>query len=128
MNAVGIQASHSDGDVMMDIGGHFARRTGAVPVIVSHCFLRLGTDADVERCRKALIEFDRVLRRRPDSDVRYEWANVKLSNRRLSMDIYWYNSDFFERRKAAYRVGAHPLAFQRFGAGVDEFEIEHVRA
>ena len=106
-------------------GGDFSKRTNATPVVISRCTLRLRSDAHISECEKALIQFERILRQRSDDEIAYEWANVCRDGLVISFDIYWYNERFFLERKEAYRTGAHPFVFQRFGAVADDFCITH---
>ena len=106
-------------------GGDFSSRTGAKPVVVSHCSLRLKSPRLVANCEAALMQFERLLRERPDNEIKYEWANMCKHNKTVTFDVLWYEIEFFEDRKAAYLFGAHPFVFQRFGADPEELEIVH---
>ncbi len=106
-------------------GGAFRRRTGARIVAVTKATFVLKNKKYIEPCERAFIEFEEVLRERPDSEVKYEWEHIYRSELRLTFDLNWYDLEFFHDRKNAYRVGPHAFAFQRFGADADDFILKH---
>ena len=106
-------------------GGDFADRTSARPCVISRCELRLKSEEMITECEKSFIQFEEILRRRLDSEIKYEWANVYRAGLVVTFDVNWYDRRFFEERKDAYKVGPHPFAFQRFGAVAEDFEIHH---
>lgn len=107
------------------LGGDFRLRTGATLVAVSKCALLLKSTNFIEPCERAFIEFEEILRERPDEEIKYEWENVYRRDLRVTFDVNWYDREFFEDRKNAYRVGPHAFAFQRFGAVADDFVLRH---
>lgn len=72
-----------------------------------------------------MLQFQEVLQRRADAEIFYEWANAKSTGLTVTFDIYWYDLRYFEKRKNAFRVGAHPLVFQRFGLRPQDFLVRH---
>lgn len=106
-------------------GGDFRRRTGSELVAVTKCALLLRDARYIEPCERAFVEFEEILRERTDDEIKYEWKNVYRRALRVSFDVNWYDLDFFEDRKGAYRVGPHAPAFQRFGAVPDDFDLRH---
>jgi hypothetical protein len=100
-------------------------RTGAPLAAVSKCSVLLRSPDFVEPCEKALIQFEKILRERPDREIKYEWANVYRRGLKVTFEVNWYDVQFFEDRKNAYRVGPHAFAFQRFGAVADDFTLRH---
>jgi hypothetical protein len=108
-------------------GGDFAERTGATPVMVSHCILTLRLPKYIAECERAFLQFERLLRNRRDEDIKYEWINVFRHGLKVYFEINWYDYGFFQDRKEAYRVGPHPFVFQRFGAVDEDFQIDHRR-
>jgi hypothetical protein len=111
--------------VLIEAGGHFRKRTASRIVAISKCSLLLRAERFVVPCEEALVQFERILRRRHDKEVMYEWANIRRCGLRVTFEVNWYDLQFFHARKAAYRVGPHALAFQRFGATHDDFRIVH---
>jgi hypothetical protein len=107
------------------LGADFALRTGARPVVVSHCTLKLRSREHIPACEEALIQFEGMLRRRPDGEIEYEWANVYRRGLTVTFEVRWYSLDFFRERKDAYRFGPHPFVFHRFGAIPDDLHIVH---
>jgi hypothetical protein len=107
------------------LGADFAIRTGAKPVVVSHCTLKLRSSECIAACEEALIQFEGMLRRRPDGEIEYEWANVYRRGLTVTFEVRWYSLDFFRERKDAYRFGPHPFVFRRFGATPDDFHLVH---
>lgn len=110
---------------LIERGGSFGERTRTNPVAISRCSVEVADDEAAERCVTALIQFERYLRKRPDDAKFYEWANIRRKGHRFDFDIYWYDRRFFEERKEAYKVGAHALAFQRFGTTPSDFSVRH---
>lgn len=108
-------------------GYDFGLRNGIEPLAISKCEITLRSSELADECEKALLQFERILRKRPEEGIKYEWANICRSGVSFSFDIYWYDLRFFEQRKVAYRVGPHALAFQRFGATPDDFNVTHIR-
>jgi hypothetical protein len=106
-------------------GYDFGTRNSRKPVVVSKCSFVLKSTDYIPACEEALIQFERILRERPDNEIKYEWANVCRCHLTITFDVYWYDKEFFEKRKNAYRVGPHAFAFQRFGATADDFLIVH---
>ena len=106
-------------------GGDFRHRTSAELVAVSKCSFDLRSLKFVEPCERAFVEFEEILRSRPDSEIKYEWENVYRHGLRVTFDVNWYDLEFFEDRRMAYRVGPHPLALQRFGAVPDDLAVRH---
>jgi len=110
---------------LIERGGSFGARTRTNPVAISRCSVEVADHEAAERCVTALIQFERYLRKRPDDATFYEWANIRRRGNRFDFDIYWYDRRFFEERKEAYKVGAHALAFQRFGTTPSDFSVQH---
>lgn len=106
-------------------GADYATRKSIAPVAVSHCKFELKHPRQISPCEKAFVQFERILRQRPDAEVKYEWANVFRQGLTVTFDVNWYDMRFFEDRKNAYLVGPHAFAFQRFGAVAEDFEIIH---
>ena len=114
-----------DGAKLVEIGGHFGRRTGRVPVAFSRCSFTLPHFDLIPACAEALLQFELYLRKRSDSATYYEWANLHHVGVDFSLDILWYDLDYFADRKDAYLVGAHPLAFARFGCRPSDMTVVH---
>lgn len=107
-------------------GARTGRRLNWLPRVVSRYSVTLPSEKLVEPCVAAIQQFLEILDRRPDDATRYEWANIRLEGLELSLDVHWYDLDFYERRKNAFRFGPHPLAFQRFGVTPDDFRVRHI--
>lgn len=106
-------------------GGDFRARTGAKLVAVTKCSLKLRSVEFIEACETAFIEFEQILREREDNEIKYEWENIYRKGLLLTFDVNWYDIEFFQDRKNAYRVGPHAFVFQRFGAVADDFVLRH---
>lgn len=117
--------SISEDDVWYLPAGHLTRLTGIAPVAISSCSFRLHSHSDVEACKAALAQFDEILSRRPAAKVQYEWLDVSIKGLNVNLTIYWYDLQFFEDRKSAYRFGPHALVFQRFSVVPDELNVQH---
>jgi len=115
----------SSNRVMIVRGGEFRRRTGAELVAVTKCTLQLRAARYIEPCERAFVQFEEILRERADDEIKYEWENVYREGLKVAFNVNWYELDFFEDRKGAYRVGPHPLAFQRFGSVPEDFRLRH---
>lgn len=114
-----------EGTVLIVSGNDYGKRNSISPIVISKCKFELKSPEFIGACEKAFIQFERILRDRPDEEIKYEWANVYRNNLMVTFDVFWYDKRFFENRKEAYRVGPHAFAFQRFGAVVDDFQIVH---
>jgi hypothetical protein len=94
-------------------------------VAVTKCNLKLRSIKFIAACETAFVEFEQILRERPDSEIKYEWGNVYRRDLLVTFDVNWYDIEFFQDRKNAYRVGPHAFVFQRFGAVADDFVLRH---
>lgn len=110
---------------LLFLGGEFGRRTCKNVVAISTCRLRLRSASQIAECEGALLQFADILSRRANHEVLYEWSNVRRKGLIVDFDILWYDLEFFEARKDAYKVGPHRLAFLRFGANVDDLTVHH---
>lgn len=104
----------------------FYRRTQTKPVAISKCKFLIPKASFLPELKSALVQFEEVLRRRDDREIKYEWADIRLNNLTVTFYINWYDAVFFEERKKAYLVGAHPFVFQRFGVQPRQIKISHV--
>jgi hypothetical protein len=111
--------------ILIVAGGDYAARTGRQPTVISRCKFTLRGAEYIDACHVAFVQFERILRKRDDAEIRYEWSNVCRTGLVVEFDINWYDLWFFEQRRNAYRVGPHPFAFGRFGATPDDFELKH---
>lgn len=103
----------------------FHRRTQTKPVAVSRCEFLIPKASFLPELKSAIVQFEEILRRRDDAAIKYEWADIRVNNLRVTFFINWYDTPFFEERKEAYLVGAHPFVFQRFGVQPRQIKISH---
>ena len=103
----------------------FHRRTQTKPIAVSKCEFCIPSVSFLSELKAALVQFEEILRRRDDSEIKYEWADIMLNDLTVTFSINWYDAVFFEERKEAYLVGAHPFVFQRFGVQPSQITISH---
>lgn len=120
-----LRSENSNELELIEIGGHFGRRTGKSPIAVSKCHFDVRDEAQIANCRDALVQFEQHLRKREAASVRYEWASIVRRGTRFALDILWYDRKYFSDRKGAYLVGAHPLAVARFGCRPNDLTVEH---
>lgn len=120
-------AGHREPRKLIVRGGDFRARTSARVVAVSRCDFTLRARKYIEPCERAFVEFEEILRSRDDRDIKYEWENVVREGLHVTFDVNWFDLEFFQDRKLAYRVGPHPLALQRFGAVPDDLVVRHRR-
>jgi hypothetical protein len=104
---------------------NFHRRANLNPVVVTKVRFTLPSTDSVPALRSAVEQFEEVLNRRNADDVKYEWADISIDGREVTMSIYWYDRVFFDDRHGAYLVGAHPFVFQRFGVTVNHIAVSH---
>jgi hypothetical protein len=116
---------YDQSQILIVDGGDFAKRLNVKPQVITHCTFELKSYEYVGECDRLLIQFEQILRRRPDDEIFYEWASVTRSGLVVTLKLNWYDRSLFEDRKEAYRFGAHPFAFQRLGISADDLVLKH---
>lgn len=106
-------------------GAYFGKLRKIEPLAVSCAKFSIKSTEDIAALTMAIEQFEQILNRRMPEEVKYEWANIEVNEFSVQMEIYWYDLDFFNDRKEAYLVGAHPFVFQRFGVLVKDVTILH---
>ncbi|HEV7333916.1 MAG TPA: hypothetical protein VGN63_22975 [Flavisolibacter sp.] len=95
-------------------------------VACSNCEITFANESDLLACIEALKQSDEQMRQRPQEQVLYNWKRTYRVGMKLLFGVVWYDREFFERRKEAYKSNLHVSIFERFGIVPENFKIEHV--
>jgi hypothetical protein len=82
-------------------------------------------EASLRECVRLLRWSDERLRARPDQLMLWEWTSTIRHGMTIKFGVHWYNREFFELRKDAFREPSHAAYYQLFGATADDFAISH---
>jgi hypothetical protein len=115
-------------DTLLVFGTENGRGLKLYPFARSHVSFEIPDDIDFERCLNDLRLFSAVLRTRKDEDVHYGWDNIYFSkiSRTVVFDIIWYDKDFYEKRKNAYKSKLHERVLERFSLKPTDIRVEHL--
>jgi hypothetical protein len=89
------------------------------------CEITFDNGEDLQKCVDALRASDEELKRRPESLRAWEWTITYRESMTIHFGVNWYDRDFFERRKDAFRSDRHVEMFKAFGATPDRFKVDH---
>lgn len=80
---------------------------------------------DLRRCVRLLRWSDDRLRARIDQLLLWEWNASFREGMTIYFGVNWYDAEFFERRKDAFREPSHEKFYSQFGATAEDFKMHH---
>src|SRR5690554_6812777 len=89
--------------------------TNKARVACSNCEIIFMNESDILACIEALKKSDEQMRLRPEEQVLYNWKSTYRVGMKLIFGVVWYDIEFFNRRKEAYKSNLHVSIFKRFG-------------
>lgn len=126
IDILGIIERCDDDRVLVLPGELRAGRRGDKKVIaVTKCELSFEKEEDIQTCIEQLKASDAEMAKRPDSQQKYDWICVWRRGMTLDFGVAWYDKEFFDQRKDAYKSATHEELFKKFGAKPTDFKIEH---
>lgn len=99
--------------------------SGQPPYAITRISVSFDNERDLQNCVRMLRWSGERLRLRPDQMILWTWAQSFREGMTLSFSVRWYNREFFERRREAFRDPAHVGYYAMFGATVDRLKLEH---
>jgi hypothetical protein len=82
-------------------------------------------EALLEKCVEALRESDEELAKRPDALKMWDWAKTFRVGMTIQFGVNWYDIEFFNQRKDAFKTPKHVAIYEKFGATPDQFKVVH---
>lgn len=107
------------------LSGTEAEGRQAEPYARTHVEISFSDENDLRECVRLLRWSDERLRARPDQLLRWDWQKTFRDGMTIRFGVNWYERDFFERRKDAFREPTHAVYYSQFGASADDFKIRH---
>jgi hypothetical protein len=98
---------------------------GRQPYAVTEIEIEFDNERDLRNCVRMLRWSDERLRARPDQMILWDWRMTYREGMKISFGVAWYDQDFFERRKDAFREPRHVAYYSMFGATPDRFKMQH---
>lgn len=83
------------------------------------------TEEDLRECVKLLRWSDERLRARPEIAILWDWNRTFREGMTISFGVNWYDRDFYERRKDAFKEANHVRFYAMFGASIDSLHMRH---
>ncbi len=95
------------------------------PVAETECEITFADEESLQKCVAALRESDEELKKRPDAMKLWEWDKTYRLGMKIIFGVIWYDKDFFDSRRDAYRSSSHVGYYKKFGASPDDFKVTH---
>lgn len=99
--------------------------SGKEVVAKTSCEITFKNNEDLSNCVEAIKESDEKMKLRPPAEVLYGWDNTYKNGMKIHFGVLWYDFEFFERRKDAYKTILHASLFAKFNVSDEAFEVEH---
>jgi hypothetical protein len=96
-----------------------------VPYAQTYVDIDFDFEEDLLECVKLLRWSDERLRARPEQLILWSWEASFRDHMRVSFAVSWYDRDFYERRKDAFKEPAHRRFYAMFGATPERFQLRH---
>lgn len=98
---------------------------GRKPYAITNIEIAFDTENDLRNCVRMLRWSDERLRARPDQMILWDWNKSFREGMKIHFGVAWYDREFFEKRKNAFKEPAHIGYYAMFGATPDRFKMEH---
>jgi hypothetical protein len=95
------------------------------PYAITEIEIEFDNERDLRNCVRMLRWSDERLRARPDQMILWDWRMTYREGMKISFGVAWYEQDFFERRKDAFREPRHAGYYSMFGATAESFKVQH---
>jgi hypothetical protein len=82
-------------------------------------------EAKLLKCVEALRESDEELAKRPDALKMWDWAKTFRVGMTIQFGVNWYDIEFFNQRKDAFKNPKHVAIYEKFGATPAQFKVNH---
>ncbi len=88
-------------------------------------------EEDLQRFLSVIEETDRRLAAVTDAEIRartsagYDWQRISRRDMTVRFGVMWYDQEFFERRKDAYKSAMHRVVLGDFNVSPDDLSVKH---
>ncbi|WP_343703593.1 hypothetical protein [Chitinophaga sp.] len=93
-------------------------------VAVTEVEIKLTDENSLNICIRELEESDRRIRERSGGGG-WDWRKVLVKDFDVRFGVAWYDRGFFESRKEAWANPEHAKIYEKFGAGIENFKVNH---
>lgn len=95
------------------------------PHAVTEIKITFKDEDNLRKCVRLLRWSDERLRERPDLLIRWAWNNTYREGMVISFGVTWFDEEFFNKRKDAFKEARHQSFYAKFGADASDFEMHH---
>jgi len=92
---------------------------------ITLCEIDFEDEESLQGCIESLRQSAEELKKRPDEKRLWLWNLTYREGMTISFSINWYDKDFFEKRKGAFKNQNHQSYLTRFGASPDKIKVVH---
>lgn len=96
-----------------------------VPYAITNIRIQFDNERDLRNCVRMLRWSDDRLRQRPEQMILWDWSRTFREKMYVFFGVAWYDREFFEKRKDAFKEPAHVAYYTQFGATPERFELSH---
>jgi hypothetical protein len=125
VDILGVVEGSSESILLLEGETDVMRAAGREVIARTRCRMRFNSEAQLLACVDAIRESGERMREVPPEQALYKWERTFRHGMNVLFSVAWYDQDFFEGRKDAYKSQLHTSLFDRFGISADEFHIEH---
>lgn len=95
-----------------------------VPYAETRVVIEFDDEESLRTCVRLLRWSDDRLRARTDQVLLWNWDSTHREGMTIRFGVLWYDRDFFEQRKDAFKDESHQGYFSHFGANASDFKME----
>ena len=111
--------------VQLLAGTERASDTPRTPYARTEVKITFNNERDLRQCVRLLHWSDVRLRMREDQRLLWDWQPTFRQGMTIYFGVNWYNRDFFENRKDAFRNPEHESYYAMFGVSASDFQMQH---
>lgn len=95
------------------------------PYAVTKVEIAFDNEAALRTCVRLLRWSDDRLRARPEQLILWDWSRSYRERMTIYFGVTWYDREFFEKRKDAFKDPQHANYYSFFGAKPEDFKMQH---
>jgi hypothetical protein len=98
---------------------------GRKPYAITKIEIEFNNETDLRNCVRMLRWSDERLRARPEQMILWDWQQSFREGMKIHFGVAWYDREFFDRRKDAFKEPTHIGYYTMFGATPERFKMHH---